>query len=95
MKSTFEISFLVKEDIIRQLLFQDLREFALSTPPLRGRGQKKDEDIVHALSKVREYMRKTVRSISGISVRILRSVTHSTRGPVVNMPMVYLLFFQK
>ena len=95
MKSTFEISFLVKEDIIRQLLFQDLREFALSTPSLRGRGQKKDEDIVHALSKVREYMRKTVRSISGISVRILRSVTHSTRGPVVNMPMVYLLFFQK
>ena len=62
----------------------------------------KDEDIVHALMKIRDLylknryiMRETVRSISGISVRILRSVTHSTRGPVVIMPMVYQFFFQK
>ena len=59
------------------------------------REKRKKEDIVHAHLKKRDFMRKTVRSISSISVRILRSVTHSTRGPVVNMPMVYLLFFQK
>jgi urease accessory protein UreE len=31
--------------------------------------------------KIDNYMRETVRSISGISVRILRGAFHSTRGP--------------
>ena len=39
--------------------------------------------------------RKTVRSISGMNVRVLRGVSHSTRGPVENVPIVYLLFFQE
>ena len=48
-----------------------------------------------SFSLIGYLMRETVRSISDVSVRILRSVTHSTRGPVVIMPMVYQFFFQR
>ena len=50
---------------------------------------------IKAVRELGSERRETVRSLSGVGVGYLRGAALSTRGPGVDWPLVYLLFYQE